>query len=343
MQVEAVNILQFIFVFLAGFGAILIYPNARYRGLFYMAIFLAVAMSFNLLEELNITRQIYLVTPIFTLAKGPVFYLFVYRLVYPDRPFTYFQLSHFLPMLITLPLTSWPQMVIAFGTVSQIIYAGLVVHLIYQYHIASASMRSDAESLQLKWVLKVLVAYILLGLYDLIRLNMQPYIPYSVNLGGQFFGTLCGLVIFAFLIYKAVRNPVLFNGMQIYQQNLTIKVDEADDHSFSESVFKEINQTILSESLHHKPRLSLSDLAEIMGLNIRDISRAINITTRKNFNDYINLLRISEVKDQIAQNPEKNLLDIGLAAGFGSKSTFNAVFKRETGMTPSGYLRSLGG
>ena len=342
MQIEPVNILQFIFVFQAIFGALLISKNSRYRGLFFMAILLAVAMTFNLLEELNISRHFYLVTPIFTLGKGPVFYLFVYRLVFPETAFTRKHLLHLVPMLVTLPLTTWPQMVIALGTFSQLIYAGLVLRLVYKYHRASEAMRSDADSLQLKWVVAVLGIYLLLGLFDLVRLNLQPYISHSVNLGGQFFSTLSGLILFAFLIFKAVQNPRLFNGMQNYLNMLGLDNSDGPDSEITQAVFVHLKNQIISQSLHHKPRLSLNDLADETGLNVRDITRSINISSGRNYNDFINELRIDDIKQQLEQSKETpKMLDLALTVGFGSKSTFNAVFKRETGLTPSEYLQQL--
>ena len=343
MYLEPVNILQFIFVFIAIFGALLIRHNARYLGLFYMAIFLAIAMSFNLLEELNITREYYLVTPVFTLIKGPAFYFFVYRLVFPERAFTPQHLIHGLPMLLALPLTSWPQFVIALGSLSQIAYAILVLKLIYQYHQASSAMRSDADALNLRWVVKVLFVYLFMGLFDLVRLNLQPYIPLTVNLSGQFIGTLFGLCLFAFLIYKAVRNPILFNGMQSYLDMVAEETKEKDDKAINSQIFNQLKSQILTDSLHHTPRLALQDLAKATGLNTRDISRAINLSSGSNFNDFINQLRIDDIKRSLdaPQANERNILEMALDVGFGSKSTFNAVFKRETGLTPSDYIKQL--
>ena len=37
---------------------------------------------------------------------------------------------------------------------------------------------------------------------------------------------------------------------------------------------------------------------------------------------------------------ERSILEIAFDAGFPSKSTFNRVFKEETGMTPTAYLES---
>jgi AraC-like DNA-binding protein len=342
MQVEAINILQFIFVFQAIFGALLISKSPRYRGLFFMAILLALSMTFNLFEELNISRQYYLVTPIFTLGKGPIFYLFVYRLVFPETAFTRQHMLHLVPMLVALPLTTWPQTVIALGTVSQLVYAVMVLRLVYQYHRASEAMRSDADSLQLRWVVAALGIYLLLELFDLLRLNLQPYISYSANVGGQFFGTAVGLVLFSSLIFKAVQNPSLFNGLQNYLNLMNLNKPGEADSEIALTVFEHLKNQVIDQSLHHKPRLSLRDLADETGLNIRDVSRAINLSSGRNYNDFINALRIEDIKEQLANSEDTpKILDLALAVGFGSKSTFNAVFKRETGLTPSEYLRQL--
>lgn len=165
------------------FGLCLIWKNDRYRGLSYLLIFSACAMTFNLAEELAGTRDFYLVTPIFLLGKGPLFYFF-YQLIYPDKKIIKERFIHLCPMLFALAFTQWPQSVIAVGTISQFIYVCLSIRLISFYHKASFSMRSDADSLQLFWLIKVLITLLLLGVLDRIRLNLQPNITLEFNLAG---------------------------------------------------------------------------------------------------------------------------------------------------------------
>jgi AraC-like DNA-binding protein len=75
---------------------------------------------------------------------------------------------------------------------------------------------------------------------------------------------------------------------------------------------------------------------------LKDISWAINKVAKRNFNDYINYLRVLEVKKSLnGDMSSSNILEIAILCGFNSKSAFNAVFKREVGMTPSQYLKSL--
>ena len=54
-------------------------------------------------------------------------------------------------------------------------------------------------------------------------------------------------------------------------------------------------------------------------------------------------LRIDAVKATLArpQSARRSLLEIALECGFGSKSTFNAVFKKSTGLSPTAYRASL--
>lgn len=345
MQMQATNIVQFIFIFQMIFGILLIWKNARYRGLCYLLMLAACSMLFNLTEELANTSAFYLITPIFLLAKGPLFYLFVYQLIYPEKSIQQTRIVHLLPMLIAVPFTQWYQWVIAAGTLSQLIYVYLATCLILSYHKASFSMRSDADSMKLFWLVKALVVFLLVEAFDLIRLNLQPYIPYVVNLAGQLFENSAILLLFSFIIYKAIHHPQLFNGMSAFEQ-LNSKTNEDTEHkneALTQSIFASLQQRIKQHSLHHKPRLSLYDLATETGLNTRDISQAINQGAGCSFCDYINRLRVEDFKEQLLRNTNNktSVLDIAFEVGFNSKSSFNAIFKREIGITPTKFLKHL--
>ena len=60
-----------------------------------------------------------------------------------------------------------------------------------------------------------------------------------------------------------------------------------------------------------------------------------------NFYDFINSYRVKEVQNRLEGGDSEvySLLAIALESGFNSKSSFNAVFKKHTGMTPSQYKR----
>jgi AraC-like DNA-binding protein len=63
----------------------------------------------------------------------------------------------------------------------------------------------------------------------------------------------------------------------------------------------------------------------------------------QSYYDFINQYRIEEFKNRLA-DPESeryNLLSIAFDSGFQSKGTFNSIFKKFTGMTPSEYKASL--
>jgi AraC-like DNA-binding protein len=327
------------------FGLCLIWKNKRYRGLSYILIFSGCAMIFNLTEELGRTREYYLVTPIFLLGKGPLFYFFVYQLIYPDKKITHVRLFHLCPMLLALAFTQWPQSVIALGTISQVIYVYLSIMLISNYHKASFSMRSDADSLQLFWLIKVLITLLLVGAVDLIRLNIQPNITLELNLAGQLFENAAILLLLSYLIFKAVNHRLLFNGMNAFEK-LNKEDNERDaleNDEITKTIFVSLEHIVKEKSLHHKSRLSLNDLAIETGLNTRDISRAINQCAHCSFCDYINKLRVEDLKAKLLTKKEDktSILDIAFSVGFNSKSSLNLIFKRETGKTPTQFLKNF--
>ncbi|WP_026752655.1 AraC family transcriptional regulator [Sediminibacterium sp. C3] len=100
-----------------------------------------------------------------------------------------------------------------------------------------------------------------------------------------------------------------------------------------------LEKAMVLEKLYRNPELTLSDLAIHLGTNPSFLSKMINRSFEKNFNDFVNEYRVMEVKEQLS-NPElANLTIMSLAydAGFNSKATFNRAFKKFTGDSPKTY------
>lgn len=99
------------------------------------------------------------------------------------------------------------------------------------------------------------------------------------------------------------------------------------------------------EHLYRSADLTLGDLAERLGTTPHRLSEVLNALLGQSFYDFINGYRVREVQTRL-QGPDGarlTYLALALDAGFASKSTFNAVFKKHTGMTPSEYRRARQG
>lgn len=104
----------------------------------------------------------------------------------------------------------------------------------------------------------------------------------------------------------------------------------------------EIESIMREKLLYRESGFGLEDLARLLKLSTNHVSQVINAGFGKNFHDYINGLRVQEAK-ALLTGPERNnrsILDIAMQVGFGSKSTFNAAFKRFTDQTPTQFIKS---
>ena len=88
----------------------------------------------------------------------------------------------------------------------------------------------------------------------------------------------------------------------------------------------------------------MTTLSEKTGLSNSYLSQIINQKDGRNFFDFVNEYRINEVMERM-DDPDYDhytILAIAQDAGFKSKSTFNAFFKKSTGKTPSVYRKTDG-
>ncbi|OON65808.1 helix-turn-helix domain-containing protein [Hymenobacter sp. CRA2] len=91
------------------------------------------------------------------------------------------------------------------------------------------------------------------------------------------------------------------------------------------------------------PELTLGELAAQLRTNTSWLSRVINAGCGQNFNDFVNEYRVREAEQKL-RDPRfvhYTLLAVALESGFNSKSTFNRVFKKLMGETPSEAAQRL--
>lgn len=88
------------------------------------------------------------------------------------------------------------------------------------------------------------------------------------------------------------------------------------------------------EHLHEK--LTIDDLSSYTGLNSTYLSKLFMKETRTSVKDFVTNAKVNTAQNMLKYS-EFSYLDISLALGFSSQSSFISVFKKKTGMTPKEY------
>jgi AraC-like DNA-binding protein len=88
------------------------------------------------------------------------------------------------------------------------------------------------------------------------------------------------------------------------------------------------------DALYRESLLSLRSLSARLGEKPHYVSQVINQDLETTFYEFVNRHRVIQAGRQIVDDPARSVLEIALAVGFNSKSTFNAAFRRHFGLTP---------
>ncbi len=105
-------------------------------------------------------------------------------------------------------------------------------------------------------------------------------------------------------------------------------------------VANKINEALTKQKVFRDNRLGLRELCQLINENPHYVSQVINQDLNTNFYDLINSHRIEYAKSVLEKSPSQSIIDIALDAGYNSKSTFNAAFRRHAAMTPTDYRRA---
>ncbi|MEM0910299.1 MAG: helix-turn-helix domain-containing protein [Pseudomonadota bacterium] len=103
----------------------------------------------------------------------------------------------------------------------------------------------------------------------------------------------------------------------------------------------QLEDLMIRVKVYQDPELRLEGLADSMDISPRTLSSLLNRHYQKNFYDYVNYYRVMDAQDQLVnvKYQDKPIQRIFEDAGFNSKSTFNTLFKKYTGQTPSEFRK----
>jgi len=114
---------------------------------------------------------------------------------------------------------------------------------------------------------------------------------------------------------------------------ITLACNTAKDDYNSDIVRKAMR---FVEHNYSNTELSVSVIAENLGITSTYLSHLFNKSTNEKLLDYISRCRIEHAKELLT-NPDSTVQDVALEVGYVNPKTFRRLFKKHTGMLPNQY------
>lgn len=236
--------------------------------------------------------------------------------------------------------------------VTSLTYVGYSLIRLRAYSRKVEYFFSDLDRKSLSWLNKLTVVSLLL----LVVWNGEFWLALSGTIHRNPFNlvinsTLVMLVIF-FTAYHLVNQPEVFRKNLEMQEILSEEDRTEDKEKYTRQNIDEVKMhdylvRLKSYIETYKPYLheniTIKELSEKVGIPYHHLSIVINSMLKKNFYTFINEYRIEEAITIMKEpgNEDASVLSIAFRSGFNSKSSFNNVFKKITGHTPSEFRKNL--
>lgn len=239
--------------------------------------------------------------------------------------------------------------IISTGLVNSIVYILYTIITLKKYYHRIENYYSDLEKMSLNWLMKITsLAFFSLAFWCLsfwlAHMNITPR-----NHTGMAWNNILLIIIIFITAYHVINQP------EIFKKNIEMSHEVDDEEEVQAGAEKYARQNI-DEKMQddylalltaymdeHKPYLdeniTIKDLADGVKIPSHHLSIVINNRLNKNFYTFINEYRIKEAAGILddPENSEASIIAIAFKSGFNSKSTFNSVFKKIKGQTPSEY------
>ncbi|WP_129716175.1 helix-turn-helix domain-containing protein [Pedobacter sp. SYP-B3415] len=254
--------------------------------------------------KFNMSQLWYFIPALVDVLISSVAYLSRGRFLSPGQSYLWVALIDWLPLLLTISVLVW--------------YTN-------KWLLRVTDERQRLNSQNLKIITVLIVFWLLSAIWfmeSVLRINLHVV-----------FQTLTVAMLFV-LAYVAYFKPGFLESPPPSLQKRSAEFSNFND----ETELVRLTNLFKNDRIFKQPRLTLTQVGNSLNLPAKYISYLVNQYRNCNFNDFVNGYRVAEVIRLIPLEPHKTLAGIATDAGFSSRSTFQQVFKQQTGKPPSAYL-----
>ena len=237
-----------------------------------------------------------------------------------------------------------------------------IYHLIAMQHWTrhKSSLKnyfSETHRLQLNWIRQLVVSSFVVCSIIAVALFLI-YVHHPKSLPYRYWFAVLTVFIY-WVSYTALVQPSVFSVIKGYAKGEKPVSPEMPRLVIHRSTRKYSNSGLSSDDIlsiqralkkvtvenkpYLNPELTINDLASMVPCNRHHLSQVLNESLNNSFYDYINYYRVEEAKQLLMNASKENykISSIAYDAGFNSLSTFNEIFRKHTGTTPSQFRKDL--
>lgn len=294
---------------------------------------------------------------------GPILYFYALALTQISVGFKPKNLLHFVPFVVAMCLLlgmlylkmtnedDVRNMLLVGKMLSLAIYILLTMKLLKEHNQKIVNIFSNTEKKHLSWLLILSWGLLIIWGISVVSLLVHRFTVLAIPQYGGLLTNFAFSVFFFVIAYFGIRQPAIFletlkvnnNIVESVRQNKTEKYEKSGlSRELAELTHKELLNFMFHEKPFLDPELTLYSLSDKLSLQPNHLSQIINSIEGMNFFDFINQYRVEEVKKNmlLAQNKHLTILGVAYESGFNSKTSFNRIFKKFVGITPSEYKQS---
>ena len=280
---------------------------------------------------------------------GPLFYVFVSSVTgqhLQKKQIAFFMIPGIVNILLLLPyllLSAETKVANQFSELYPFNYYG--VYLIARTSLIGFALKAHHLLRQFPqspdWLKKVTL-FLVIHSIILATINIIDFFLYEFT--SYYYINLASTFLVFVIVYFTIRHSRIYHEEVQPQKPVNRYQKSGLSVAKARVLLQSLDQLMVEEHLYRQQGLTQAQVANAIGVSSNHLSQALNEQRSQKFTDYLNGHRIGDVKRRMADRKNRHLTLLAMAeqSGFGSKASFNTVFRKQTGQTPTQYFKSIG-